>query len=201
MPKPKVLLFDLGGVLIENTAFADLPTLLSEPITAASLADRWLDSRAVQAFERGEIEAEEFGARFVDEWGLRISRDEFLARFETWPRGPYDGALEMLVHLRRDYTTACLTNCNALHWRRLQPLLAQLDHAFSSHLMGLVKPDPAIFRRVVDALGCDAADICFFDDSARNVDAARAAGMSAEHVAGFGELSRRLCRLGLAGFR
>jgi putative hydrolase of the HAD superfamily len=194
----RVLLFDLGGVLIDNATFDELPSLLPDPPPREVLQDRWLSSEAVRSFERGEIGAETFAGRFIAEWGMRLSRSDFIERFARWPKGPYEGALELLAGLRRRHLVACLTNCNELHWARLTPVLAQMDRAFSSHLCGLVKPDEAAFRHVVSALGCDPGEIVFFDDSARNVEAARGVGMAAYRVAGFGPLHERVKALDLA---
>ena len=46
--RPKVLLFDLGGVLVDNVAFDRLPELLPEPIERGALVDRRIDSPSVR---------------------------------------------------------------------------------------------------------------------------------------------------------
>jgi putative hydrolase of the HAD superfamily len=194
---PRVLLFDLGGVLVENATFPELASLLSPPVDMSALQDRWLDSAAVQRFERGLITEDEFSAGFVSEWGLEIDPARFLAAFAAWPRGPYPGALELLDRLRGRFTIAVLSNCNSIHWRRLAGVVGRADRAFSSHQLGLVKPDAAIFERVVRDLDCPPARIVFFDDSLRNVNAARAAGLQAHHTVGFAALRDTIEALGL----
>jgi putative hydrolase of the HAD superfamily len=194
---PCVLLFDIGGVLVENATFQELARLLPPPVDISALPDRWLDSAAVQRFERGLITEEEFAAGFVDEWALEIEPARFLAAFATWPRGPYPGALALLERLRGRFTIAVLSNCNSLHWRRLADVINHADRAFSSHQLGLVKPDAAIFERVVQALDCAPDRIGFFDDSLRNVNAARAAGLLAHHTVGFEALRDTITAQGL----
>ena len=51
------------------------------------------------------------------------------------------------------------------------------DHIFLSYEMGLEKPSPAIFQRVVQTLGCRPEEVLFFDDSEVNCAAARAEGL------------------------
>jgi putative hydrolase of the HAD superfamily len=194
---PSVLLFDLGGVLVENATFQELASLLPPPVDTGRLQDRWLDSAAVQRFERGLISEDEFSAGFVSEWGLEIDPARFLAAFATWPRGPYPGALALLERLRGRFSIALLSNCNSIHWRRLADVINHADRAFSSHQLGLVKPDAAIFERVVQDLDCAPEAICFFDDSLRNVNAARAAGLQAHHTVGFEALRDTIEALGL----
>lgn len=193
----QALVFDLGGVLIENTLFQELPRLLREPVAEADLYDRWLDSEAVQRFERGEIEAAEFGRRFAQEWPLNVEPEVFLAAFAGWPKGPYPGAIALLARLRPQCRLAYLSNANSLHWRRLEGMLGHVDHVFASHLLGVAKPDPEIFRLMRAALDCPPGAICFFDDSLKNVRAAQAAGIEAHHTVGFDALERTVAGLGL----
>jgi HAD superfamily hydrolase (TIGR01509 family) len=46
---------------------------------------------------------------------------------------------------------------------------------------GIIKPDPAIYRLCLEALGCEARRTLFFDDRPANVEGARKVGMQA-HV-------------------
>jgi putative hydrolase of the HAD superfamily len=61
-------------------------------------------------------------------------------------------------------------------------VLAPLRRVFTSHELGLRKPDPAIFRRVAEIIGVPAARIRFLDDAPANVEAAAATGMTVTHV-------------------
>lgn len=49
----------------------------------------------------------------------------------------------------------------------------------SSHDVGLAKPDPAIYRALLERLGAEPADIVFVDDLPGHVEAARAVGLHA----------------------
>jgi glucose-1-phosphatase len=201
MIEPPILLFDLGGVLVQNSIFEDLPLLIREARLDGDLHELWLSCRTVRSFERGEIDAHTFASQFIAEWRLSISPSEFLERFAGWPKGFFPGASELLTALRRDYKIAYLSNSNALHWARLGAILAHADFVFASHLCGLVKPDPAIFDLVVERLGRDPRDIYFFDDSPRNVAAARRAGMKAYETVGFEALVAMITALGLSRSR
>lgn len=198
MPRrpPEILLFDLGGVLVDNVMFEALPPLLPTPLDDGEMRRRWLQAPSVQAFERGQTSADDFAAAFIAEWALSVSPDRFLEDFATWPRGPFPGALELLDRLRPDYRLALLTNCNAVHWDRLEPVRRRVHAAFSSHLLGMVKPDQTIFRYVADALDAAPSSICFFDDSLANVEAAQAVGMEAHLVRGVADIEAVLTALG-----
>jgi len=182
--RPTLLLFDLGGVLVENVVFERLAPLLPAPAPRAALQDRWLASAAVRAFDLGRIEPDVFAEVFVAEWGLTLSPASFLEEFASWPRGLYPGARALLDDLRRRFRVACLSNSNALHWERFGGFPDGFDVSLSSHLLGAVKPDAEAFRRALATLGVGPTDLWFFDDSAANVHAAAALGIRAFRTEG-----------------
>jgi glucose-1-phosphatase len=197
-PMYDFLLFDLGGVLVHFAGFAELGRLLPAGLEAAAVRERWIHSPAVHSFERGDFGGEEFAARFLAEWPVRLAPAEFLRSFAEWNRGPYPGALELLHRLRRDYRLACLSNANEVHApTHRQRLGAVFERYYFSHELGCAKPSAEIFARVLADLGVPAARIAYFDDTVVNVDAARAAGMSAYLTDGLPALAQRLAGLGI----
>lgn len=54
-----------------------------------------------------------------------------------------------------------------------------VDAVFNTAEIGLMKPDPAVFHHVCDALRLQPGQVFFADDSARNVEAAERVGMLA----------------------
>lgn len=195
MPATRVLLFDLGGVLVDFAGFSELGALC--PLGESEIRARWLDSPAVRAFERGALTPQEFARRFVAEWHLALAPEHLLAEFIRWNRGLYPGAERLLRRLRASHRVACLSNSNESHWAAWPELPGLFDDAFLSHQLSAVKPDAEIFERAIERLGVDPAAILYFDDSAPNVEAARRAGMAAHQVAGLAALERRLAALGL----
>ena len=64
---------------------------------------------------------------------------------------------------------------------------------------GVRKPDPRIFRVLIDRYGLDAATTAFVDDVAENVAAAEAVGMTGVLYRDGDSLRADLRRLGLLG--
>jgi len=192
MPPPTVLLFDLGGVLVENVGYERFNALLPSPIPMEDLKTRWLTSPAVRSFETGSCSSETFAAEVVAEYQLPLSPEEFLQAFTAWPRGLYPGAEELLAQLRSRYKVACLSNSNSIHWQRFGGFAGHFHVSLSSHLLGIVKPDATCFARALQECKVDAADAAFFDDSLINVEAARKSGLRAFHVNGLAEVRRVL---------
>ncbi len=182
----QVVVFDLGGVLIELGGTHVLGQLVGEE-REEEIWRRWLSCPWVRRFERGRCSTAEFAAGMVREWTLPIAADEFLHTFLSWPRGLYPGAEALVAGLAGRVRRACFSNTNELHWNRqhdAEKLAALFDVVFVSHQMGLVKPDREAFEHVVSELGCPAGEILFLDDNQINVEGALAVGLDAHRVAG-----------------
>lgn len=194
---PDAILFDLGGVLMDFGGVRRLAELNGEADDAA-LRARWVASTWVQAFERGDCDADAFGDGLVREWGLALTSAEFLDDFARWSAGPVAGSVELVRSLRGTIRMGCLSNTNPVHWRQHLDrwgLVDDFDWTFVSHELGMMKPDPAIFDHVVRAIGTNADRILFLDDSDEHVRAARASGMRAERVRGVSEVQDALASL------
>jgi putative hydrolase of the HAD superfamily len=195
-----VILFDLGGVLIELAGIERMLELCNHSLSAEELWTRWLTSEGVRQFETGRSGPDAFGAAMLEEFGISIAAAQFLEEFTVWPKGVFPGSLELLEQLSIAYRLACLSNTNALHWPRIcdeMGLARYFECTFASHLVGMLKPDVEIFQHVIDQIGCPPARILFLDDNQLNVASARAAGMIARRVAGLAEVRAALTELGV----
>ncbi|HKS54461.1 MAG TPA: HAD-IA family hydrolase [Steroidobacteraceae bacterium] len=183
----RVVLFDVGGVLVQLTGVATVLGWVADRWTPAQLWHRWLHSPAVRAFETGRTDADTFAADLVAELELGVAPALFLESFAGWPSGLYPGAHELVTRIPVHITRALLSNSNALHWNRVVEdfgLGTLFEHRFVSHLTGKIKPDPDAFEHVARSLGCDPASVFFLDDNLLNVEAARAVGMQGAVAAG-----------------
>lgn len=188
MRRDKVIVFDLGGVLIENTGQDGLMALLPYALDTKEIWRRWLASPSVRRFESGGMSSAEFAEAFVAEWRLDHDPAAFIDAFASWPRGFFPGATDLLRALREHHHLACLSNTNAIHWQRFPEFPVLFDTCFASHQMGIVKPDREVFEHVLNKLQVPASSVYFFDDLLPNVEAARGVGINAYQVAGFAQL-------------
>jgi len=195
------IVFDLGGVIIKLRGGTPIPMeWLPDNITPAEAWQNWLTSEGPKLFESGKIGREEFSEKVVSEFKFSASPEEFLRHYSELPEAVYDGAKALLNSTAKQFTTACFSNTNELHWDGLMGgmgLDSHFNHKFASHLMGLVKPDADSYEHVIKELAVDAQKILFFDDNLINVEAARAAGMQAQHVVGIEQLTVALNQLGV----
>lgn len=198
----EIVLFDLGGVLLEVGGVAPMREL-SGIETDEELWARWLGCRWVQQLEAGRCTPDEFAAGVVSDWELAVAPAEFLATFGAWVNQPFAGAPELVAETGDAARIGCLSNTNAFQWEAHFGNLALIDafeFRFLSFELGLVKPDPAIFEAVASGLPVSPDRVLFLDDNAVNVDAAEAYGFAARHVRGVAAARQALVDTGvLAG--
>ena len=194
----ELILFDVGGVLIELVGVPVLLEWTKGRMDEEELWRRWLTSPTVRRYETGQSTSNEFARGIVDELDLPVTREEFLHEFATWPKGPYPGASDLLNTLSARHTLATLCNTNEIYWRKFQQsgLLDHFQHHFASHQIGVLKPDEAAFRHVCDFTGVCPENVLFLDDNQLNVDGAKAAGLQAYRTKGTAAARSQLEALG-----
>jgi glucose-1-phosphatase len=190
-----VLLFDLGGVLVEFSGVRDLAVLLQGRFSESEIMERMSRYPPAEQFGLGKLSREAFAKRFVKDWNLDLPPEEFQRQYQSWSRRLYPGAAELLTLLRPRFRLAALSNSNELHWERNTNDLGVtglFEVAISSHQVGLYKPDPKIYLTALDRLGASPDRVMFFDDVPANVTAASALGMRAFQVQGVEGVRSRL---------
>ena len=94
----------------------------------------------------------------------------------------------MLCALHQRFRILLLSNTNAIHFPhsvRTQitdkgyQIEQLIDKCYLSYEIHLSKPQPEIFRFLLDTEQLDPAECLFFDDSARNIETAKALGINA----------------------
>jgi HAD superfamily hydrolase (TIGR01509 family) len=119
---------------------------------------------------------------------------------ETVP-GPIDGTVEILEDLRQRSTPLyAITNFNQDKFRETLERFAFLGVFRDIVVSGderILKPDPAIYRLLLDRNGLAASSCVFIDDSEKNVRGAEAVGMKAIHFTTPDALRTELAGMGL----
>ena len=188
-----ILLFDLGGVLIESEMFSELGKLMSSEKSVPDLVELWLENPLTREFELGRCSADDFSRSIVTELNLAIDSKGFLAAFKRWGKG-FNSDVEVLIaELTASHIVCCLSNSNEVHWPGISTHL--FHHAFSSHLIGHIKPDSSAFEYVLDEISAQANDVYFFDDALLNIESASQLGINAYHTPGFDSVKSQLKQL------
>lgn len=196
----KVLIFDLGGVVLDLFVERSFAALLSLGVPADMLTESGcLMNEWMMQYDRGDITTDEmFGyiksfipAAVREELGAELDCE--VQRIWNLMLGDIPAAkLQRLAALRQSgYRVVMLSNTNSGHWPRIEQLFVEaggklpsecFNSLYLSFLMRSRKPDPEIFLSLIGNEGVEAADCLFFDDSAENCAAARALGIDAVHV-------------------
>lgn len=191
----RVILFDVGGVLVELSGLAILLSWLEHRVTAEQIRTLWLTSPTVRLFETGKMQPTTFAEQMIAQMSLPVGSEEFLAELYIRGQRILPGAVELVRRVPRNYVRATLCNTNALQWPGLmeqRELIGAFDHHFASHLTGKIKPDEEAFQHVLATLGCEGPETLFLDDSQLNVAAAKKIGMTAFQVKGPAEAEHAL---------
>jgi FMN phosphatase YigB (HAD superfamily) len=194
----EVVLFDLGGVLIDFGGVGPLREL-SGIGSDDEVWARWLACEWVRAFERGACDRDAFAQGVATDWDLPIDGPAFLAEFSGWLGDALPGAADLVREVQQVVPVGCLSNTNPEHWGRRArwPFLDALDHRFLSFELGHVKPDQVLFDRVAELLCVPADRVLFLDDNQINVDGAVAAGFRSMRARGPAEARAVLVRAGV----
>jgi putative hydrolase of the HAD superfamily len=197
-----VILFDVGGVLLTNG--------WDRVERAAAVAHFGLDAEALETrhaavmdvWERGQIDLNEYLSAAVFYEPRAFSRSEFFSFMLAQSQRLPHGALHILAELAA--SNPCMIG--ALNNEARETNEFRFGHfglrryfkvAFSSCYVGLRKPEPAMYLRALDILGCKAERILFIDDRQENVAGGLAAGMKAIQFAGADTLRAELEGLGV----
>jgi putative hydrolase of the HAD superfamily len=200
-PNIEIVLFDLGGVLIDVGGVPPMKQL-ARIETDEEMWQRWLACRWVRSFERGECSADDFAAGVVDDWALEVEPAVFLDAFRSWPGAPLAGADELVASVRESAAVGCLSNTNAMHTDdqfSKYAIFDAFDYTFLSYQLGLVKPDRALFDRVAELVPVAPGRVLFLDDNLINVEGATEAGFAARHVRGVDQARAALVELEVVG--
>ncbi len=181
------IVFDIGNVLIRwDPHLAFLPDLGSRAAVDAFLTRI--------AFHDLNLRADA-GEPFAD-LAATIPDPADRARFARYPDHypatlpeAIEGTWAVLDRLRtRGHAIHAITNWSAETWPLGVAAHPRLGRAFGvtvvSGLERVLKPDPRIFAILCDRAGLAPAEAVFIDDTARNVEGARAFGMDAIHFTG-----------------
>lgn len=193
----KVLIFDLGGVVIDLFVDRTFSAMAALGVPPSMLAEKdCLMNTMMMRFDRGDITTDEMfdyiksyiPAGVCEESGTEL--DSEIQRVWNLMLGDVSTAkLQRLAALRSaGYRVVMLSNTNSGHWPCIEELFMEacgklpsecFDALYLSYRMHSRKPDSEIFFSLLKSEGVEAGDCLFFDDSAENCAAARALGIDA----------------------
>lgn len=188
------MIFDFGGVLTSSPfeAFARFETERGLPIdiirrtnAANHLENAWA------RFERAEVDIDTFDTLFAEEsraLGAEVRGRDVLPLLQGDLRPEM---VEALKRIKAGLKTGCITNnlpANAIGSMTgrslyIAEVMVLFDHVIESAKIGLRKPDPRIYKMMVETLKVDPGNCVYLDDLGVNLKPAREMGMTTIKVA------------------
>lgn len=196
----KIILFDIGGTLVEFAGIKRMIELMEDKITTDEFSRRWANSKYVKLYESGQCSTATFADGVVKELNMDIVPGDYIEEFPFFVKDFFPGAIELLRTIKPNYTLACLSNINSVQWNGLCERISideYFHYNFLSFEMGKLKPDSGTYTYVIEKLNCNPNEIAFFDDNEANVNAGINAGMNAYRVLNFIDLRDKLETLNL----
>lgn len=182
----KVIVFDVGGVLLDWSPYHLYRQMLADDGAIGHYLDEVGFNAWNVAQDAGERTWDEAVALLAGRFPHR--RDLIAAAHHRWHdmvKSPVAGTVDLLDRLAEAGTPLyAITNFSSEKF-----VEARERHRFLGHFRDVVvsgdermlKPDPAIYRLLLDRNALEAGDCLFIDDSEKNVAGAHAVGMQAVH--------------------
>ena len=184
----KHLIFDLGGVLVdldrnacitafEKLGFKNVETFLGD----------YGQKDIFRLFETGAITEPEFYDLVRAQLPNPVSDQLIANAFNAFLLSVNPLKTTLLNRLKKNRFVSMLSNVNPIHFNSVLQrawngnpyhIYDCFNHLFLSYELHLCKPDPEIYRKVVEISGFKPEETLFFDDSAANIEAAQDLGFN-----------------------
>ena len=179
----RVIVFDYGEVISVSQSEADRAALVEisglEPGLFWQLYDRYredLDQGVTLPREYWNLIARDAGV----EWSPARLQQLWAADIRSWI-SVEPGTVQLLAELHAGGTRVALLSNAGFDFSdpfRHSPMAAYFEAMFVSAELGLIKPDPEIYRVTARELGIELEQMVFIDNKKINVDAAVALGVT-----------------------
>jgi putative hydrolase of the HAD superfamily len=194
-----VVLFDVDGVLVNGKSFSfylERDYGITTDMASAFFRHKFVPCLIGEADLKVEI------SDYLQPWGWTKSVDELLDYWFTCEHIIDQSLIDYVQQLRQRDIHCYLATQQEKY--RTAYLLDQMgfahtfDGIFSSAYIGKLKDNPAFFTHILQDLHVvDGHTVLFWDDSSRNVQVARQAGLCAEVYAGFTNFQSTMSQYGL----
>lgn len=190
----KNIIFDFGGVVFhidERRTIAAFSQLLR--CSNDEILNYIFHDDIFFKLECGQISFDDFRKHMCQKSNVQISEEQFLTAWNAILVGYPEEHIPLLLALKKKYRTFLLSNTNAVHTQyfsqiaKKQNLEVQSNYelfekVYYSNELGMRKPDPNIYKYVLNDANLKAEETLFVDDLLVNVDGAKSVGINAIQV-------------------
>jgi HAD superfamily hydrolase (TIGR01509 family) len=177
----EAILFDVGGVYLKGSVSNFVHQ--ARQVLGIDNAVKANESAFHPGLNKGTIDHD---TAFREFFGVPINEDQMRRIKELWTSNwKPDPEMSSLVNrLKKRYVLAVLSNSEKLNSDNFQKkgLYDPFRHLILSHELGVIKPEPYIYRIALQRVGIPAHQCLFLDDQEDCAQGARDMGMWAEVV-------------------
>ena len=194
----KLIIFDLGGILVENY---DIP-FFRAIANASGKSVQEIEEKIkplMQKSERAEISEYEFVRQFLKEMNCKENPEKFLdIRRKATKEAA--GIRDLITKLRKHYKVAFATNNaeeeftynnKSMHFDKL------FDWGIASYQAQARKTEPKIFEIILQHFNTKPEETIFLDDSVANLKAPQALGIKTIHFSYLEQVKKELEEVGI----
>lgn len=210
-----LFIFDMGGVVTNTFLMDSLYKELNLSLADFFKICKYKNQNIREEFELGKLTSNEFWTSFnaiissIKKLSLKKQKKIILQYdlssdldFNKIPKVTTDlfrlyfhpsknkKTIELILKLKEKNRVVCGTNTNQSHWGNH---LERGDYTFfnqtyASNIIGIMKPDPLFFERIMKAEGFSPSQTFFTDDKIENCEAAAKLGINTHHFTSAEEL-------------
>jgi putative hydrolase of the HAD superfamily len=182
----RVVVFDYGEVLSMSPSEHDQAALLG--VAEATAETFWPAYwRHRNDLDHGTVTIPDYWARIAADLGFTFGPAQvqrlWAADFRSWI-SVEPGSIDILADLFAGGTRMALLSNAGFDFGdafRRAPFAQYFEQVFVSAELGLIKPDPEIYRHVARELGIEPTQMVFVDNKKVNVDGAESIGATGHH--------------------
>ena len=173
----KVIIFDVGGVLVEKIFSSLIDELAVEySLNSATLREySWL---LFDKVNRGEMTENELFKNIIKKFDIPVSVS--LLEKKSMQFKPIEKVWKYVKELKNRYKLAILSNMGK-NWSMAREEQFHISEWFDEVVwscdLGISKPNKQIFNYLTDKLNINPEECVFIDDKQSNIDAAQSLGM------------------------
>jgi putative hydrolase of the HAD superfamily len=189
----KNIIFDLGGVILNidymlsHKAFSDLGFPDFDDMYSKLKQNHLFDD-----LETGRITADTFIATIQQQSKIPLHESDIVKAWNAMLLDFPLRRLQILQQLQLHFNTFLLSNTNEIHEKEFNSRLQQtcgyptlavfFDKIYLSHRIGLRKPHPEVFEKILNDNNLKAHETLFIDDSIQHIEGAKAVGLQTIHL-------------------
>lgn len=194
LPSVKNLIFDLGGVILDLSVTSTIREFSKlSGIQQETVMEIFNSSAGFIEYEKGLMDDAGFRNFLREVYRVNATDDEIDSCWNAMLLGIPASKLRLLTDLKKNYNVFLLSNTNEIHLRYINNVIlwdlhreTVLDNyfhrAYYSQRMLKRKPEPEIYRQVLEENGLVAAETLFLDDNILNIEGAKSVGVQTVHI-------------------